>query len=57
MNNYGCHSDNAKNKFKSDTVEHSKGNVKWAYVFTKTCQYDKREFDGKCNDCKHEAKQ
>lgn len=52
---YGCHSNNSPNRMKSDTV--TKGATSWAFRFTKTCQYDKRKEDKRCDGCKHEAKE
>ena len=56
MTVYGCHSDKAPDRCKHDLVFHSKGNVSLPYIFTRSCQYDQRDNDSKCKECKHERK-
>ena len=57
---YGCHSDKAPNRCKSQFVDHSKHIANhpayWTYKFTRSCQYDNKANDIKCNGCKHEHK-
>ena len=50
----GCHSTLHPNNRQHDVVIHSKGNVSWPYVFTRSCQYIKQENiqDAGCNGCK-----
>ena len=54
----GCHSQIAPNRLQSELIYHSKGNVSWANVFTKTCQYIKQENinDDGCNGCDEKEK-
>ena len=50
----GCHSTLHPNNRQHDLVWHSKGNVSWPNVMTRSCQYIKQENiqDTGCNGCK-----
>ena len=48
---YSCHSDVNPDRCKHDFVE-SKG-VRWPFVFTRECHYDKKTLDERCAGCKH----
>lgn len=48
---YSCHSDISPDRCKHDFVE-SKG-VRWEFVFTRECHYDKKHLDERCAGCKH----
>jgi hypothetical protein len=54
----GCHSTLHPDNRQHETVSHSKGNVKWPYVFTKDCQYIKQKNinDPGCDGCKEKEK-
>lgn len=45
----GCHSVLVPMNRKSDVVR-QKGSS-WPYIFTRTCQYDNKDGDIKCNGC------
>jgi hypothetical protein len=63
---YGCHSDISPDRCKHDYVDLmqryqllsgeenyiSKG-VRWEFVFTRECHYDKKHSDDRCTGCKH----
>lgn len=55
----GCHSQLAPNRLQHDLIYHSKGNVSWANVMTRDCQYIKQEniVDDGCNGCRENTKQ
>ena len=49
----GCHSQLAPTRLQHDLIYHSKGNVSWANVMTRTCQYVKQDIQDKgCDGCK-----
>jgi hypothetical protein len=48
---YSCHSDISPMRCKHDFVEYK--SVKWAYVFTRECHYEKKYQDDRCSGCKH----
>ena len=53
---YGCHSDKAPNNRQHVYVQNGNGLATWTYKFTRSCQYDNKSNDIKCNGCKHEHK-
>ena len=50
----GCHSQLAPMRLQSELIYHSKGNVSWPNVMTRTCQYIKQEniVDDGCDGCR-----
>ena len=54
----GCHSTLHPDRLQHDLIYHSKGNVSWANVFTRECQYIKQDIkDDGCNGCAENTKQ
>jgi hypothetical protein len=54
----GCHHTIPNSRIQNELVYHSKGNVSWPYVFTKTCQYIKQAgiVDAGCDGCYEKEK-
>lgn len=55
----GCHSTLQPDRCQHDLVYHSKGNVSWPNVMTRTCQYIKQENlnDKGCDGCREKINQ
>jgi len=54
---YGCHSEKAPGRCMRNSVKHSSGKTKWQFIFTRTCNYDNKDKDSKCNGCTQPRKE
>lgn len=54
----GCHSDLVPMNRKAEMVTSPQyKHTSWPYIFTRSCQYDKKANDAGCVDCKENALQ